>query len=109
MNDDPAAPRESNHLEFVLTLREALARLDEPPGEEALQLAGSTFLVPLEYETLGRIQCPACGGHEWGVTTQAALGKRGGLEWHHLIGGDRLSRGCRRCGQRLIVTFWFSE
>ena len=96
-------------MEFVLTLAEGLARVKEQPSPEHLRMLASAFLIPLEYETLNRILCPQCSGHTWETSVRESLAKRVELEWpYHSPGGDRHHSQCKRCGQQIVVTFWFA-
>ena len=54
-------------VEFVLSLEEALARVPEGrrPSADRLEMFASTFLIPLEYEKLNALNCPACGSRFW--------------------------------------------
>src|SRR5712692_5346777 len=49
------------------TLKEGLSRLPEPPDPDVLKMLASALLMPLEYETLGRILCPGCARPRLGV------------------------------------------
>lgn len=95
---------------FVLSLREALSQLADPPEPEQLRMGASIFLIPLEYEKLQTITCPACGASDWEKVIQQALPSRQELDWPYASpAGDRLRCRCVPCGHYLTVTFWFTE
>ena len=98
-------------MEFVLSLAEALRRLEKQPTPDHLDLGGaSLFLIPLEYETLGRILCPQCGTHEWDTLIHASLPRRADMDWPYVgPGGDRHQRQCKKCEHNITVTFWFTK
>ena len=97
-------------MEFVLTLKEGLSRLPEPPDPGVLKMLASALLIPLEYETLGRILCPGCAGHDWESVVRASIPRHQSLEWRRSgPGGDRHTCECKRCGHAMEVTFWFSD
>lgn len=97
-------------MEFVLSLKEGLARMPVQPAPENLKIMASACLVPLEYETLNRIPCPRCAKHDWQLTMQAALAGRKDLDWPYSgPGGDRLYCQCKGCGHSIEATFWFTK
>lgn len=97
-------------MEFVLTLEEGLARARTQPAPEQLSMMASALLVPLEYETLNRILCPGCAGHDWRLTMQGALRDREQFDWPYFgPAGDELHCECERCGHSITVTFWFTK
>lgn len=103
-------------MDFVLTLREGLRRHNEraKPEEqlklEQVQSGASGFVVPLEYETLGRILCPNCLGHEWDTLICESLARHAQMDWPYLgPGGDRHHCECKKCRHAITVTFWFTR
>lgn len=97
-------------MELVLSLREALSRLTEPPEPSVLRVFASALLVPLEHQKLQTIACPACGASDWEKVMQEALAPRQDINWPYSCpGGDRLHCRCGSCGHYLTVTFWFTE
>lgn len=60
-------------MEFLLTLAEAVSGLTEQPTADDLEFGASSFLIPLEYQTLRRILCPRCRGHAWETVMREAL------------------------------------
>ena len=70
-----------DRMEFLLSLREALSQLDEPPQPYAVEMFPSVFLIPLEQEALKRIICSRCGACAWEKVRQAALPRRPDISW----------------------------
>jgi hypothetical protein len=97
-------------MDFVLTLAEGLKRLEQPVSPDALKYLASSIIVPLEYETLNRIQCPQCSKHTWERLVQFAVPAKPNMDWPFLgPGGDRLDCQCKNCGHAITVNFWFTR
>jgi len=97
-------------MEFVLSLKDGLARESERPTPEQLDFIASGFLIPLEYEALDRIACPVCAEQDWDLLKQSALGRRADLDWPYSCpGGDAHECRCKSCGHSMTVTFWFTS
>jgi len=97
-------------MEFVLALKDGLARESARPSADQLKYMASGFLIPLEYEALDHIVCPVCAKQEWDPITQSALTRRADLDWPYSCpGGDRHECRCKSCGHSMTVTFWFTD
>ena len=97
-------------MEFVLSLKDGLARELARPTREQLDLMASGLLIPLEYEALDRIVCPICTERDWDLLKQWALERRVDLEWPYSCpGGDAHECRCNSCGHSMTVTFWFTN
>lgn len=82
-------------MERVLSLREVLSRLTDPPDPSVLRFFASALLIPLEQQALQTITCPACGISDWQNVMQEALAPRQDLNWPYPCpGGDRLHCRC---------------
>ena len=97
-------------MEFVLALKDGLARESARPSADQLDYMASGFLIPLEYDALDHIVCPVCAKQDWEPIMQSALTRRADLDWPYSCpGGDRHESRCKSCGHSMTVTFWFTD